>query len=165
MKKWDIIRKFRVGNSLIGFAKTSDLSASLASLIKKEGMSESLIFFKNFQKLLKNRNKKYNFCQIFWANRSFYVSERANERFAQKNEWFAHSLIYHERPEGIAHGHIFDMSNLSDSLTVAHLSWSIWANRSRSLISSEQFERMSKWANSQPEKITCIGQCLYIKIK
>ena len=137
--------------------KTSDLSASLALLIKNEGMSESLIFFKNFQKLLKN--------QSFWANRSFFVSERANERFAQKNEWFTHSLIYHERPEGIAHGHIFDMSNLSDSLTVAHLSWSIWANRSRSLISSEQFERMSKWANSQPEKITCIGQCLYIKIK
>ena len=43
------------------------------------------------------------------------------------------SLICHERPERFAHCCSFVLSNLSESLTVAHL---IWA--------------MSKWANSQP---------------
>ena len=51
-----------------------------------------------------------------------FVSERANERLAQKNKQFAPSLIYHERPERIAYSGSFVMSNLSDSLTVAHLS-------------------------------------------
>ena len=52
-----------------------------------------------------------------------------NERFAQKNEQFNHSLIfwcdiliYHERPERITHCCSFFMRDLSDSLTVAHLS-------------------------------------------
>ena len=128
----------------------------------------------------------------FRANRSFFVQKRANERFAQKNEQFTHSLIFvelierfphiahflwatwanpsserperiplsqfffsdslihsflvsemsdlltslisSERPERIAHGHSFPLSDLSDSLMVAHLSWAIWANRSQSLI-------------------------------
>ena len=39
----------------------------------------------------------------------------------------------------------FNMSDLRDSLTVAHLSWAIWANRSQSLISFEQSEQMSKF--------------------
>ena len=47
------------------------------------------------------------------------------------------------------------MSNLSDSFTVAHLSWVIWANCSQSLIWFERNGQMSKWemsewANSQP---------------
>ena len=58
-------------------------------------------------------------------------------------ERIAHSLIYHERPERIAHGCSFFMCDLSDSLTVAHLSWAIWANRSQSLIWFERSERMS----------------------
>ena len=29
---------------------------------------------------------------------------------------------FHEQPERLAHSHAFDMSNLSDSLTFAHLS-------------------------------------------
>ena len=55
------------------------------------------------------------------------------------------------------------MSNLNESLTVAHLSWATWAIRSRSLICIEQSEwiarshsfdlsemsEMSKWANEQ----------------
>ena len=62
------------------------------------------------------------------------------------------SLIWHERPERFAHRSKFVLSNLSDSLTVAHLSWAIWANRSQSLIWFEQISEwaMSKWANSQP---------------
>ena len=58
-------------------------------------------------------------------------------------ERIAHSLIYHERPEKIAHGRSFVLSNLSDSLTVTHLSWAILGNRSQSLIWFEQNERMS----------------------
>ena len=44
------------------------------------------------------------------------------------------------------------MSDLSDSLTVTHLSWAIWANCSQSLIWFEQNEQRSEreWANSQP---------------
>ena len=39
-------------------------------------------------------------------------------------------LIYHERPERIAHSRSFVLSNLSESLTVAHLIWAKerWAN-------------------------------------
>ena len=49
---------------------------------------------------------------IFWANRS-------------------RSLICHEQPERFAHGRSFVLSDLSDSLTVSHLSWAIWANHSQ----------------------------------
>ena len=45
--------------------------------------------------------------------RSFFVSEMSN---------LLTSLISSKRPERIAHGHSFPLSNLSDSLTVAHLS-------------------------------------------
>ena len=65
----------------------------------------------------------------------------------------------------MAHCRSFVMSDLSNSLTDAHLSWATWAIRSRTLICLEQSERiahsrsfdlseMSEWANSQP--------CLYI---
>ena len=43
---------------------------------------------------------------------------RINERFAQKNEQFAHCLIFGERPERISHGRSFLVSDLSDSLTL-----------------------------------------------
>ena len=59
------------------------------------------------------------------------------------------SLICLERPERFAHGRSFPLSDLSDSLTVAHFSWAIWANRSQSLIWFEQNEQMSKWANER----------------
>ena len=49
-------------------------------------------------------------------------TKKLNFRFLAKIFWaIAHLLIYHERPERIAHGCSFVMSNLSDSLTVAHL--------------------------------------------
>ena len=43
---------------------------------------------------------------------------RRNEQFAQKNEQFAHCLIFGERPEQISHGRSFLVSDLSDSLTL-----------------------------------------------
>ena len=57
-----------------------------------------------------------------WANCSFFMSKRAKERMAQKNESFTNSLIYHEGDEQIAYSNSFVMSDLSNSLTVAHLS-------------------------------------------
>ena len=98
----------------------------------------------------------------FQANRSFFVKKWANEQFTQKNERFTQSLIFvsemsdslislisSERSEQIAHDLSFPLSDLSDSLTGAHLFWAIWANCSQSLIWFEQNEQMSKRANEQ----------------
>ena len=65
---------------------------------------------------------------VFWANRSFL----------RKNEQMSDSLI-----------RSFLVSDLSNSLTVAHLYWAIWEICSQSLIWFEQNEQMSKWANEQ----------------
>ena len=35
--------------------------------------------------------------------------------------------MYHERPERIAHSRSFVLIDLSESLTVAHLIWGVWA--------------------------------------
>ena len=70
----------------------------------------------------------------------------------KKTELFAHLLICPDRPEWIAQICSFVMSNLSDVLPVAHLSWATWANRSHLLICSEWFEQMSEWANEQLSK-------------
>ena len=97
------------------------------------------------------------------------MSKRANERFTQKNERFAHTLIYHEHPERIAHSHSFVMSNLSNLLKVTLLSWATWAICLQHLICPEWSEQiahdhslkwailskwanewMSEWGNSQP---------------
>ena len=51
--------------------------------------------------------------KFFFANRSFLVSEMCD---------LLTSLISSERPEQIAHGCSFPQSDLSDSVTVAHLS-------------------------------------------
>ena len=59
---------------------------------------------------------------VFWANHSFFAQKWANEQFAQKNEQFAHSLIFGEQLEQFAHGLSFLVNNLSKSLMVAHLS-------------------------------------------
>ena len=52
-------------------------------------------------------------------------------------------LISSEWPERITHCCSFPLSNLSDSLTFAHLSLAIWANRSQSLIWFDRNERIS----------------------
>ena len=54
----------------------SDLSDLLTWLIKKEGMSELLVI----KKKTKNVPKNMILVKCFRANRSFFVSERANER-------------------------------------------------------------------------------------
>ena len=68
------------------------------------------------------------------------------------------------------------MSNLSNSLTVPHLTWAIWAICLQSLICPERWEQitlrrsfdlsylskwaMSKWANSQPCKRATVSDSL-----
>ena len=42
--------------------------------------------------------------------------------FGERPERFAHLLFYHEQPEQFAYSHSFVLSDLSDSLTVDHLS-------------------------------------------
>ena len=106
-------------------------------------MSESLIFWKT--------TKIQFYFKEFERIASFL---RAKERMSNllKNEQFAHSLFYHERPERIAHSCSFVMRDLSDSLMVTLLSLVIWANRSQSPIKMSNF-----WADEQipnPARIT-----------
>ena len=77
---------------------------------------------------------------VFWVNHCFFCEKLANERFHQKRTicsfaqfWWATwaniswLLIFGERPKQIYHGCSF---LVSDSLTVALLSWATWATRS-----------------------------------
>ena len=77
--------------------------------------------------------------KIFWANCSFahflWVTWANCSR----------SLICLERLEQFTHGRSFPLSNLSDSLTVAHLSRAMWVNCSLLLIWFEGNERMSEF--------------------
>ena len=50
----------------------------------------------------------------------FFAKKITNERFAQKNERFAHLLIFGEQPERFAHCCSFLVSDRSESLMVAH---------------------------------------------
>ena len=97
------------------------------------------------------------FLLYLWAICSFALLCWANP---------SHSLICHEPSERFAHSCSLVMSDLSKSLTFAHMPWAIWAIRSQSLTCPEWPERfthgrsfvlsdlsewaMSKWANSQP---------------
>ena len=119
--------------------------------LKKRKWANHSFFSKNLQK----KNILVKFC---WAN-SFFCELKS--KWAICSEKKSNLLIYHEQPEQIAHSHSFfisdlrnsltshgcsfGMSNLSDSLTVTHLSWLIWANCSQLLIWFEpsDSERMS----------------------
>ena len=63
---------------------------------------------------------------VFWANHLFM---QKNERFAQINKRFAHSLIFGEQPERFTHGRSLLVSVLSQSLMVAHFWWATWVIR------------------------------------
>ena len=125
----------------------SNLSASLTSLFKKEGLSKSLIFVLTYKNMI--------LFKFFEGITHFlWVKERMSNSLKKKH-WFAHSLFCYERPDRFAHGPSFVMSDLSNLRTAAHLSWMIWANLLQSLIKMSDFEpmsnwAMSRWANSQP---------------
>ena len=64
---------------------------------------------------------------VFWANHLFFVKKWATWAIRSKKERFAHLLIFGEQPERFAHGHSFLVSDLSESLMVAHFWWATWA--------------------------------------
>ena len=126
---------FRDGNpgldSLVHLGLSNILSLVYISVKCKIMCKDTLTHNCFLSELLVFSKKWANEQSATWANRSW-------------------SLICHERPERFSHSRLFVLSDLSASLTVSHLSWVIWANRSQLLNWFEQNERMSKWANSQP---------------
>ena len=90
--------------------------------------------------------QKYNLVKFFWVNRSFFcVKERMSDSLKKTSNPLICSFI---------------MSDLSESLTTALLTWATWAIRSQSLFYPEQSEQiahsrsfdlsgLSKWANEQ----------------
>ena len=72
---------------------------------------------------------------VFQVNRSIFAQKWANERFAQKNERFTHSLIFGERNEQFAH--------------ITHFLWATWANHSWSLIFGEGPQRFTHIAHQK----------------
>ena len=116
-------------------------------------MSETLGFFLTYKKLLKTY-KKYNFIQnnlskliVFceWKSKWVIHSKKGVICSFALLSWAnrSQSLFCPEHPERFSHGCSFVMSNLSTSLTVAHLSWAIWVNGSQLLIKISNFEQMS----------------------
>ena len=67
--------------------------------------------------------------------RSFLVSEMSDSLT---------SLISSERPERFAHGRSFVLSDLSESLTVAHLIWAKWVNEQMSNEQISEFPALEK---------------------
>ena len=96
---------------------------------RSEGMIESFAFKKNCKTF-----KNTFFSNLFWVNRSFFVSERENEQFSKKKH--SDSLICS-----------FVLSDPSESLTFTHLSWATWATHSQSL--------WATWANCS-QSLICL---------
>ena len=82
----------------------------------------------------------------FLSEKLVLCKKWANEHFAKKNP--SALLIFGERPVRFAHGCSFLVSDLSYSLTVAHLSWPTWA------ICSHGCFKKRKWANGSFKKKT-----------
>ena len=113
-------------------------------------MSKLLIFLnKNKNNLKHSKNKS------FGANRSFAQSSWAtwaNRSFAQSSwvTWANRSrllICMSDLRDLLTVAQCsFVLSDMNNSLTVAHLSWASWANPSQSLI---WFERNERWAKEQ----------------
>ena len=109
----------------------SDLSDSLTLLRRHE---QNICFLKNFQKNCQNIQKIW-FCSNSFEGIAHFLWEKRKWAIClKKKKWFAHLswvnwanrshlLICHERPEGYAHICSFVLSDLSKSLTFAHLFW------------------------------------------
>ena len=111
--------------------------------------------------------------KFFWANHLFLWVKEQMSNFLRKNERFAHLLIYHELPERNAHSWSFVLSDLSNSLTVALLTWATWVIGSQSLICPERSEwvahsrsfdlsNLSEWAISEWANSQCLGTRLQL---
>ena len=69
------------------------------------------------------------------------------------------ALIFGERPERFAHGHLFLVSDLSESLMVAHFWWATWVICSRSLIC---LERPVHFAHSRSFVLSDLSESLTV---
>ena len=148
----------------------SDLSDPLTSLIKKEGMSESLGFFKRTKNLTKNTIFVKFFLRI---PRILWVKEQMSDSL-KKSDLLIRSFIMSDLSKLLTVPHLswatwaicsqycnsFVLSNLSESLTVAHFSIATWAICSQALNCSERSDwinhscsfdlsNLSEWANEQ----------------
>ena len=115
---WQATWAIRSHRSFLFFL-VSDLSICSHCSLKKREWANRLFFFK-LAKKHKNVPKNMILVKFLWANRSFLVSDLSDLLICS-----------------------FIMSNLSNLLTVTHLSWAIWAIRSQSTICPERSERMS----------------------
>ena len=124
--------------------------------LKKRDWANRSFFYKTYKKCTRNVPKNTILVKFFWSNCSFFVSERANERFAKKK--LIHSFIVINLSESLTVALLswttwaipswslfWHDEQPENSLIVAHLSWAIWANRSQSLIWSDRYERMSEF--------------------
>ena len=111
-------------------------------LFKKEGMSKFLFILNNLQKTY---IKIQFYSKSFERIAHFLWAEEQMSDLLKKSVICSFSLLSwapwsncswllfcHEQPERFAHCRSFVLSNLSDLLTVAHLSWAIWVICSQS---------------------------------
>ena len=117
----------------------SNLSDSLTSLLTKREIAN--FFRKTYKKLYKNVQKIWFYSYLLSESLVFCEQKSEWAICSQKTEWFAHLLFYDEWPEWIAHSRSLVMSDLSDLLMVARLSWATWTIHSQLLICPERFER------------------------
>ena len=118
----------------------------------------------NFEKLVQTQNltirdRVGNSLIRFQSELSVFSKKWANVRFAQKNTQFANSLIFVEQPERFAHGCSFLVSNLSESLTVAHFWWATWAVRSNCSLNKREWANRSFFKNL--ENLAICSQSLF----
>ena len=62
----------------------------------------------------------WEFAHRFSERIAHFLRKMSKLAIRSKNEQFAQSLIFGERPEGFAHGRSFLVNNLNESLMVAH---------------------------------------------
>ena len=117
MSEWAICKKNKQFTHSLSFGERPEQNAHGHSFLGSD-LSELHMVARFFKNRYKKRTKKYYFSQIFWSKSLFFVSKRVNEWFAQIKRVIGSFII----------------SNLSKSLTVAHLTWVTWAIHSQSLI-------------------------------
>ena len=97
-----------------------------------------LVYFQTVSRLLSSYVWEGNFARVskagleirssvFWANCSFFAKKELMSNLLKNTNDL---LIFGEWPERFAHGCSFLVSELSESLMVAHFWWATWAIRS-----------------------------------
>ena len=93
--------------------------------------------------------KGWEFAHLFSERIARFLPKSERMSDSLKSERFAHPLIFGELPERFAQVCSFPLSDLSESLTVAHFWWATWANRSWLLSFGERPERFAHIAQRE----------------